>query len=111
VTFEPFDVVVVPFPFTDRAAAKRRPALVLSKRAFGASAGASVMAMVTSARNSSWPLDVVIRDLGRAGLSAESVVRMKLFTLDHRLVLRGAGHLSPRDVRAVKEALGKLLPR
>jgi len=30
VTFEAFNVVVVPFPFTDRSTTKRRSALVLS---------------------------------------------------------------------------------
>ncbi len=30
-TYDTFDVVVVPFPFTDRSAAKRRPALVVSR--------------------------------------------------------------------------------
>jgi hypothetical protein len=29
-TYKQFDVVIVPFPFTDRQAAKRRPALVVS---------------------------------------------------------------------------------
>jgi len=55
VTYKRFDVVVVPFPFTDSAAAKRRPALVLSDEAiFNTPAGHSVMAMVTSAGNASY---------------------------------------------------------
>ena len=28
--FEAYDVVVVPFPFTDKLAVKRRPALIIS---------------------------------------------------------------------------------
>ena len=55
VTFDAFDVVVAPFSFTDRAASKRRPALVLSERsAFNASAGHVVIAMITSAPHSKW---------------------------------------------------------
>ena len=109
-TYKRFDVVVVPFPFTDSATAKRRPALVLSdEAAFNTPAGHSVMAMVTSAGNAPWPLDVTIADLPAAGLPAPSVVRMKLFTLDHRFVVRRAGRLFAKDRKAVVEALGKLL--
>jgi len=111
VGYEAFDVVVVPFPFTDSARDKRRPALVISDReAFGARVGHSVMAMVTSAGNAPWPLDVPISDLAAAGLPAASVVRMKLFTLDHRLVLRKAGSLGVADRASVKRALVELLP-
>ena len=92
---EAMDVVVVPFPFVDGPAAKRRPALVLSQAEnFGGPCGHSVMAMITSARNRPWPLDVAISDLEEAGLPAASVVRMKLFTLDHRPVLRTSGWIS-----------------
>jgi mRNA interferase MazF len=34
---------------------------------------------------------------------------MKLFTLDHRLVLRKAGQLAAKDRRAVEKALRELL--
>ena len=68
-TYDAFDVVVVPFPFTDRNATKRRPALVLSqKTTFGAIIEHSVLAMITSAANAPWPLDVPITDGASAGL-------------------------------------------
>ena len=107
VTYEAFDVVVVPFPFTERSTTKRRPALVLSNAAaFNKRVGQSVLAMITSARNSDWPLDVEIENLDSAGLPSPSVVRMKLFTLDDQLVLRKAGALSNTDRKTVFAALG-----
>ncbi len=109
-TYEAFDVVVVPFPFTDRSTTKRRPALVLSdSKAFNKHVGQSVLAMITSARNSDWPLDVEIKDLDSAGLPSASVVRMKLFTLDDRLVIRRAGVLAENDRRSVAATLQQLL--
>jgi len=109
-TYDRYEVVRVPFPFTDRAAEKNRPALVLSDRAtFNARAGHSVMAMVTSATHAQWPLDVEITDLDAAGLPAPSVVRFKLFTLDHRLVRGVLGRLSNRDAERVAKAVRGLL--
>ena len=107
--FERFSVVRVPFPFTDRQASKHRPALVLSDAtAFNVPAGHSIMAMVTSADNPPWPLDCRLTDLSSAGLPAPSVVRFKLFTLDHRLVKGKLGSLSQADARLVSDALSNL---
>ena len=109
---QPFSVVRVPFPFSDRAATKNRPALVLSdNERFNGPAGHSVLAMITSAGNSPWPLDCVIGDLEAAGLPAASKVRMKLFTLDNRLLRGSLGRLAEPDQRAVKAALAVLLVR
>jgi len=109
VTFEAFDVVVVPFPFTDRTTTRRRPALVLSDAAgFNKRVGQSVLAMITSANNFDWPLDVNIKDLDSAGLPSASVVRMKLFTLDDKLVIRKAGALTKDDRSEVSAALSLL---
>lgn len=108
--FERFTVVRVPFPFTDRNATKNRPALVLSDAAvFNALSGHSVMAMITSQGNAPWPLDCPIADLTAAGLPAPSLVRFKLFTLDHRLVRGELGKLSSTDVVSVRNGLTLLL--
>ena len=105
---EPFDVVVVPFPFTDREAERRRPALVVSSSAFNAAHDQSILAMITSA-GEDWLSDVAIRDWREAGLGVPCKVRLKLFTLDDALVLRKAGALSDRDAEAVRSALARFL--
>jgi len=111
VTFNAFDVVVVPFPFTDKTTTKRRPALILSDaQAFNLQVGQAVMAMITSAKNSDWPLDVEIGDLDSAGLPSPSIIRLKLFTLDEKLIIRKAGKLTDPDQGKVMEALRQLLP-
>ncbi len=106
--FETFSVVVVPFPFTDQDTTKRRPAVVLSNNSFNASVGHSVLAMITSAKNSNWLHDVNISDLNSTGLSSASIVRMKLFTLDNRLIIRKAGILAYNDQQAVITAFNQL---
>lgn len=109
-TFEAFDVVIVPFPFTDRLTTKRRPALVVSNNAaFDGLIGHSVLAMITSGKGLPWPLDTPILDIASAGLPTSSMVRMKLFTLDHRLVIRKAGHLANSDAKRIQASLSNLL--
>jgi mRNA interferase MazF len=108
--YDAFDVVRVPFPFTDKQSDKNRPALVLSSdKTFNGSAGHSVMAMITSATHSPWPLDCAIEDLASAGLPSASIVRFKLFTLDHRLVRGRLGALSETDRENTQRNLKKLL--
>ena len=67
--------------------------------------------MVTSASHARWPLDVVIADCEATGLPAPSVVRMKLFTLDDRLIQRQMGSLGANDRETTRKALDRLLGR
>jgi mRNA interferase MazF len=109
VTYKQFDVVVVPFPFTDTSTTKKRPALVVSDGVvFNRPMRKSVRAMITTTAHSPWILDVPITDLTSAGLKAASVVRMKLFTLDDALVVRRIGKLTEADRTAVLSALQQL---
>lgn len=107
--YDAFDVLVVPFPFTDRAAEKRRPAVVLTLRAANAQTGHSVCAMITSAENAPWPHDIPLIDLASAGLSSASVIRLKWFTIDNRLILRRAGALAVRDRRSLRRVMRGVL--
>src|SRR5262249_49884778 len=82
VTFAAFDVIVVPFPYSDRLAEKRRPALVLSTPAHEANRGLVWVAMITSAAHPAGFADCEIHDTTSAGLSARSILRSgKLATI------------------------------
>ena len=105
---KPFDIVVVPFPFTDRQSTKRRPALVVSSAHFDETHEQSILAMITSAV-SEWPSDVTLRDWRRAGLNVPCKVRLKLFTLNDNLIRRRVGTLSKRDSKAVIDGLSRFL--
>ena len=108
-TLQAFDIVVLPFPFTDRAASKRRPALVLSNGLFNQQAQHAVMAMITSAEQFAWPGDCAINDLTTAGLTTACLIRLKLFTLDERLVIRKAGELVAADQKRLRAAWTNLM--
>ena len=66
-----WDVARVPFPFTDRAAVKKRSALMLSTRRFNAASHA-IMAMITKRDQSVWPQDYDVQDWATAGLKFPS---------------------------------------
>ena len=91
------DVVLVPIPFVDLPVARRRPAVVISGRAFNEAEHQSVLAMVTTAAASSWASDTPLTDLPAAGLVAPCVVRLKIFTLENRLLERLLGALGQAD--------------
>ena len=107
-TFESLDVVVVPFPFTDRQATKRRPALIVSSADFHRAHEQSILAMITTA-TSEWPSDVAIQDWSEANLNVPCKLRFKLFTLDDTLTARKLGTLSKRDREAVTNGLREVL--
>ena len=105
---EQFDVVVVPFPFSDLPKSKKRKALVISSRSFNKANESSVLLMITSAAKSEWLFDVAISGLAEAGLNKDCVVRMKTFTLDNGLLLERAGHLRAMDADEVIKAFKKM---
>ena len=104
-SFEVWDIVKVPFPYTDRPVRQRRPALVIAADEIAAAHGLMWLVMITSAENRGWPDDVRISDLPTAGLPAPSIVRAaKIATVD----VRDAQQLSTSPI-ADREAVASRL--
>ncbi|CAN5608853.1 hypothetical protein BH10PSE6_BH10PSE6_28580 [soil metagenome] len=108
-TFDRFDVVSVPFPYTDRPVRQRRPALVVSQLGHEQATGLIWVVMITAAENRPWPGDVPLADPLRAGLSIPSVIRpSKIATLEATQATR-IGSVTAAEQRAVQSAIRSIL--
>ena len=107
-SFKRGDIVVVPFPYSDKMAEKRRPALVVSGSKFNTGRFLWVV-MITSKVDGS-ASEVVQFDHAKAGLSKPSVVRVaKLATIEASRVLRVAGHMDSKALKAVGKLINVIL--
>jgi mRNA interferase MazF len=102
---EQWAVALVPFPFMDMPASKRRPALVISSKAFNDANQHTILAMITTAKGSTWPSDYLLYDPLAAGLMKNCYVRWKTFTLPNSLIVKELGSLAPQDRRQVETAM------
>ena len=104
------DVVLVPFPFTSQAASKKRPAVVVSSRAYNATKpDVVVMAITSQLRPSPGPGDVWVGQWQAAGLLKPSAVKPVFATLEQALILRRLGALSASDQAALRNAIAETL--
>jgi len=108
--FQPWDVVLVPFPYTERNYTKVRPALVVSTDTLSIKTGKYFLTMITSATHARIYGDVLISDIKLAGLPAESIVRpSKIATFEETSFVRRVGTLAVTNRKAVSAQLRELL--
>ncbi len=103
------DVVVVPFPFSDLSATKRRPALVL----VDLSGDDVIRCQITSqATREVYASSLLDSDFAEGGLRQASFIRPnRLFTADSALILYRAGRISDVKRAEVTAALVALFQR
>lgn len=98
------DVVVLPFPFSDLSASKRRPALVVATL----SAHDDVILCMITSKNTQDDNAVAITnaDFISGGLPHPSNVRPnRLFTAETSIILRTAGQLAQTKVQEVVDEI------
>jgi mRNA interferase MazF len=103
--FDVWDVVKLPFPYTNRPVQQRRPALVVARHAASVMPDLLWVLMITSAAHRRWPGDLEISDLTEAGLPASSIVRgAKIATVEAKDA-EMLGRLPAADRGAVARSL------
>ncbi len=104
------DVLLVPFPFTDLSASKKRPAVVVSSALYHSERNDVIVTAVTGYR--AFPVyqgDVVIFAWKTAGLLKASIIKPVLTTLEASLVIKKLGALQEDDTKALRSALHSII--
>lgn len=105
-TYEKWDIVLVPCPFTNLKITKKRPALIISPSEFNQEFGAVIIMFITSDISVHKRIgDYHIKKWKEAGLPKPSMSRMKLATIDQRIIVRKFGHLPELDQTTLQEKL------
>ena len=105
-TCEQWDVVVVPFPFADRAASRRRPALVVSPDEINAYINTVIIApMTTKGRN--YPTRVPCTFQGKSG----QVVLDQIRTVDQARLVKRLGKIDGTTADTVLDTLAELFAK
>lgn len=103
--YKKWDIVLVPFPFTDLSTSKRRPALVISPNNYNEGRDI-IIAFITSNLNiQPRPGDYIIKEWDRAGLPKPSMIRMKYATIDKKIIVKQLGRLYSEDAKLFLEKL------
>jgi mRNA interferase MazF len=104
------DVIVVPFPFTDQTATKKRPAVVVSSEAYNSERPDLILMAITSqVRPAPTVGEVAVVHWQAAGLLKPSVIKPLLTTIEANLVIRQLGKLHADDQASLRQVLGAIL--
>jgi mRNA interferase MazF len=109
----PFDfgeIVLVPFPFTNQAASKRRPAVVVSNRTYSTTRpDVVVMAVTSQLRADPNLIETPVMEWQLAGLLKPSTIKPVFATIEQGLVLRRLGTLNGSDQAALRAGISRIL--
>ncbi|MCL1951207.1 MAG: type II toxin-antitoxin system PemK/MazF family toxin [Oscillospiraceae bacterium] len=105
------DIILIPMPYTDLSAEKKRPALVLSGDAYNESCSDILAVMVTSTRHR-MPYDIAIAedDMASGELPKQSYVRSdRIFSIAQKLIVKTYGSVTDTFYQTVHDSVDKLI--
>jgi len=111
IRYKKWDIILVPFPFTDLSASKKRPALIVSPDEHNTGLDI-VIAFITSKIDIKTRLgDYHIQEWKKANLPKPSMIRMKFATIDKTIIVKQFGRLKSKDINLFKNELSNFFSK
>jgi len=105
------ELVVVPVPFTDLSAIKRRPVLIISSNEYNLFRDDIIVVAVTSNLTQTG-ISLTSSDLVQGDLPKPSVIRSdKIYTLNQDIVVKRVGSVTDEVMHTVRAEIVKLIGR
>lgn len=103
--YKKWELILVPFPFTDLSATKRRPALIVSPDTYNSGKDVVIMFVTSQINTAPRPGDYLLQNWRQAGLPKPSLSRMKFATIDKTVILKKLGEIEEIDKKKIAESL------
>ncbi|MEX0661924.1 MAG: type II toxin-antitoxin system PemK/MazF family toxin [Balneolaceae bacterium] len=107
ITYKKWDIILVPFPFTNLKSVKRRPALVISPEKYNAGPDLIIMFITSNLSSFGKPGDHKIVEWNKSGLPKPSMVRMKFATIEKSIIVKTIGKVLKTDQLEVNKKLAE----
>ncbi|MDR2598680.1 MAG: type II toxin-antitoxin system PemK/MazF family toxin, partial [Oscillospiraceae bacterium] len=103
------DIVLIPVPFSDLSASKRRPVLVISNNAYNSSKPDIIVVAITS-NLAQQGIPISSSDLITGELPKPSIIRCdKVYTLEQSIVVKSIGQANNNIVMSARNGLIKTI--
>ena len=105
INYKKWEIILVPFPFTNLTSSKKRPALIISPDEYNNEMDV-VIAFITSKLDLPYRFgDYKIKNWKEANLPKPSMIRRKFATIDKSIIKKKLGKLSKEDIIKLKNQL------
>ncbi len=108
-TYDPWDIVLLPFPFTNLSASKKRPAVVISPKLYNSEQDVVVLFLTSKINVSSKVGDYKLKHWQSSNLPKPSMVRMKFATIDKDFILKKIGGIERSDIAKITSEMRDFL--
>lgn len=100
-----WDIVLVPFPFTNLQTTKKRPALIISPDSYNEGPDVIILFVTSNVQAFGRTGDTLIEKWKESGLPKPSMTRMKFATLERSMILKKIGKLANSDRERLRKTI------